>query len=30
MMINVFDFGLIIGIGTFVYIAYELLKYEPS
>jgi hypothetical protein len=26
---SVFDFGLLIGIVTFVYIAYELLKYEP-
>ena len=28
-MMSVFDFGLLIGIVTFVYIAYELLKYEP-
>jgi len=29
-MMSIFDLALLIGIATFVYIAYELLKYEPS
>lgn len=27
---NAFDVGLVVGIVTLIYIAYELLRYEPS